>query len=298
MSFDIVNYSATAHRVVDDDIDYSAFAHTPLPEATLRALQYMSDVESHTICYLRDLLVTPSHQDPEITTFLTMWAYEEFWHGEVLDKVLAAHGRAVGPDRIRRIRLAQGRSDRLSPIYQALAANLIGENFIAVHMTFGVINEWSTYAGYGRLLARTDHPELTKVVGRIQRQETRHVAFYASQARERLERSRTVRLLTRFVLRAAWTPVGSGIMPAAETAFLLRYLMGGAEGARMIRQIDDKIDRLPGLAGMHLVSRAAARYGVGPNAAGHSTGPVQRAGSMLWSLLRSGVAQPLSDPEW
>jgi hypothetical protein len=294
MSFDIVNYSATAHRVVDDDIDYSAFAHTPLPEATLRALQYMSDVESHTICYLRDLLVTPSHQDPEITTFLTMWAYEEFWHGEVLDKVLAAHGRVVGPDRIRRVRLAQGRRDRLSPIYQALAANLVGEDFIAVHMTFGVINEWSTYAGYGRLLAQTNHPELAKVVGRIQRQETRHVAFYASQARERLARSRAARLLTRLVLKLGWTPVGSGIMPAAETAFLLRYLMGGADGARVIRQIDEKIDRLPGLAGMHLVSRAAARYGVGPGVTRRSTNRGQRAGS----LLRSGVAQPLSDPEW
>lgn len=287
MSFDIVNYSTTARRVVDDDVDYSAFERTPLPEAALRALQYMSDVESHTICYLRDLLVTPSHQDPEITTFLTMWVYEEFWHGEVLDKVLAAHGRSVGPDRIRRIRLAQGRSDRLSPIYQAVAANLVGDDFIAVHMTFGVINEWSTYAGYGRLLAQTDHPELTKLVVRIQRQETRHVAFYASQARERLERSRAARLLTRLILRMAWTPVGSGIMPAAETKFLLRYLMGGAEGARMIRQIDEKIDRLPGLAGMHLVSRAAAGYGVGPDAASRTTGPVQRAGSMLWSLLRS-----------
>ena len=287
MSFDIVNYSTTASRVVDDDIDYSAFERTPLPEAALRALQYMSDVESHTICYLRDLLVTPSHQDPGITTFLTMWAYEEFWHGEVLDKVLAAHGRAVGPDRIRRIRLAQGRGDRLSPIYQALAANLIGDDFIAVHMTFGVINEWSTYAGYGRLLAQTDHPELAKVVGRIQRQETRHVAFYASQARARLERSRTARLLTRLVLRMVWTPVGSGIMPDVETAFLLRYLMGGAQGARAVRQIDEKIDRLPGLVGMHLVSRAAARYGVGHDAARHSTGPAQRAGSTLWSLLRS-----------
>ncbi|MGH3829609.1 MAG: hypothetical protein ACRDRS_04010, partial [Pseudonocardiaceae bacterium] len=268
-------------------VDYSAFERTPLPEAALRALQYMSDVESHTICYLRDLLVTPSHQDPEITTFLTMWAYEEYWHGEVLDKVLAAHGRAVGPDRIRRIRLAQGRGDRLSPVYQALAANLVGDDFIAVHMTFGVINEWSTYAGYGRLLAQTDHPELTKVVGRIQRQETRHVAFYASQARERLERSRAARLLTRLVLRVAWTPVGSGIMPAEETAFLLRYLMSGPGGARMIRQIDDKIDRLPGLAGLRLVSRAAAHYGVGPDAAIHGTGPAQRAGRLLWSLLRS-----------
>ncbi|MDQ2788459.1 MAG: ferritin-like domain-containing protein [Actinomycetota bacterium] len=287
MSFDIVNYSTTARRVVDDDVDYSAFTRKPLPETALRALQYMSDVESHTICYLRDLLVTPSHQDPEITTFLTMWVYEEFWHGEVLDKVLAAHGREVGPDRIRRIRLAQGRSDRMSPIYQAVAANLVGDDFIAVHMTFGAINEWSTYAGYGRLLAQTDHPELTKLVGRIQRQETRHVAFYASQARERLELSRAARLLTRLVLRVAWTPVGSGIMPAAETRFLLRYLMGEVDGARMIRQIDEKIDRLPGLAGMHLVSRAAARYGVGPDAATLATGPVQRAGSMLWSLLRS-----------
>ncbi len=287
MSFDIVNYSTTARRVVDDDVDYSAFQRTPLPDAALRALQYMSDVESHTICYLRDLLVTPSHQDPEITTFLTMWVYEEFWHGEVLDKVLAVHGRNVGPGRIRRIRLAQGRGDRLSPIYQAVAANLIGDDFIAVHMTFGVINEWSTYAGYGRLLAQTEHPELTKLVGRIQRQETRHVAFYASQARQRLERSRAARLLTRLILRMAWTPVGSGIMPAAETQFLLRYLMGGAQGARMIRQIDEKIDRLPGLAGMHLVSRAAAGYGVGPDAIGRATSPVQRAGSLLWSLLRS-----------
>src|ERR1700712_1391842 len=117
-----------------------------------------------------------------------------------------------------------------------------------------------------RLLAQTDHPELTKLVGRIQRQETRHVAFYASQARERLQRSRATRLLTRLVLRMAWTPVGSGIMPVAETEFLLRYLMGGADGARMIRQIDERIDRLPGLASMHLVSRPAARYGVGPNA--------------------------------
>ncbi|MGH3823635.1 MAG: ferritin-like domain-containing protein [Pseudonocardiaceae bacterium] len=287
MSFDIASYSANAHRVVDDDINYPDFARDPLPEDALRALHYMSDIESHTICYLRDLLVTPSHRDPEITTFLTMWAYEEFWHGAVLDKVLAAHGRAAGPDRIRRVRARQGWNDRFLPIYQALAANLVGEDFVAVHMTFGAINEWSAYAAYGRLLAQTNHPELTKVVSRIQRQETRHAAFYASQARERLARSRAARVLTRLVLRALWTPVGSGVMPAAETAFLLRYLMGGTEGARMIRQIDEKIERLPGLAGLHLVRRATARYGVGPDAGGRSTASPPRAGFLPWSLRHS-----------
>jgi len=281
VTFDIASYSATAQRVADDDIDYTAFERAPLSDSALRALQYMSDVESHTICYLRDLLVTPSHQDPEITTFLTMWAYEEFWHGAVLDKVLAAHGRNVGPDRIRRVRLALGMSDRFAPIYQALAANVIGEDFIAVHMAFGAINEWSTHAGYGQLLDKEDHPELAKVIGRIQRQETRHVAFYATQARERLERSRKARIVTRFVLRAFWTPVGSGIMPQAETAFLLRYLMGGSQGARVVRQLDEKIHRLPGLAGLHLVSRAAERHGVGPGTNRTNSGPGRQLGTLL-----------------
>ncbi|MGH4012506.1 MAG: hypothetical protein ACRDSL_00915 [Pseudonocardiaceae bacterium] len=278
MSFDIAAYSTEARRVVDDDIDYSAFERRPLSREALRALQYMSDVESHTICYLRDLLVTPSHQDPEITTFLTMWAYEEFWHGEVLDKVLLAHGRSVGPERIRRLRLAQGWGDRFAPIYQTLAANLIGADFIAVHMTFGAINEWSTYAGYGQLLAKEDHPELRKVIGRIQRQETRHVAFYTSQARQRLQRSRKARMVTRFVLRTWWTPVGSTIMPRAETAFLLQYLMGGSPGARVIQQLDEKIDRLPGLAGLQLVSRAAEGFGVRPGTRADRSG---RQGTLL-----------------
>lgn len=286
MSFDIATYSAEAHRVVDDDVDYTAFERRPLSGRALRALQYMSDVESHTICYLRDLLVTPSHQDPKITTFLTMWAYEEYWHGEVLDKVLAAHGKEVGADRIRGIRQAQGAGDRFAPVLHALAANLVGEDFIAVHMAFGAINEWSTHAGYGRLLAKENHPELTKVVGRIQWQETRHVAFYTSQARERLARSRVARVLTRWVLKAMWTPVGSSIMPRSETAFLMRYLMGGEEGAKIIRRLDEKIDRLPGLTGLHLVGRAAGNHGVGPWAG--------RSG--LGGRLRPAVGNPLGSP--
>ena len=77
----------------------------------LRCLRYMSDVESHTICYLRDLLVTPSHRTPKITAFLTMWAYEEFWHGEALDKVLRAHGMPATYGHIRR-RTAGARPSR------------------------------------------------------------------------------------------------------------------------------------------------------------------------------------------
>ena len=95
MRFDIDDYKARTDRLRWDDLDIDAFRDQPLDEDTLRAIEYMHDVELHTICYLRDLLVTPAHADPDVTTFLSCWAYEELWHGEALGDVLAAHGRPV-----------------------------------------------------------------------------------------------------------------------------------------------------------------------------------------------------------
>lgn len=265
--FDIAEYTATAHRVPVDDVEFSAFGEQPLSASALRCLRYMSDVESHTICYLRDLLVTPSHKDPAVTAFLTMWAYEEFWHGEALDAVLRAHHVNADYGHIRKVRLAQGLHDRLAPIEQSLAANIIGDDFVAVHMSWGAINEWSAHSAYARLIERENHPELTKLLRRIQNQESRHLAFYNSQARERLERSKRARKLTRFALRKFWAPVGSTIQPKPETRFVLDYLMGGADGAKHIVRLDRKVDTLPGQEGLDLVSTAVSKFGVGPKAA-------------------------------
>jgi hypothetical protein len=244
-----------------DDLDFTAFETYPLSSAGLRCLRYMGDVENHTVRYLRDLLVTPSRTDPEITAFLTMWNYEEYWHGEALAAVLAPHGMPGGDDHVREVRRAQGWRDRVSPIRQAMLAQAVGEDFVAVHMTWGAINEWSTHAGYARLADREGHPVLTELLERIERimrQETRHVAFYVSQARARLAASRRARRLTRFALRRFWRPVGSGVMPDAETRHLLSYLLAGPEGERTVARIDTQIDRLPGLAGLGLVRRATA----------------------------------------
>jgi hypothetical protein len=45
-----------------DGIDFGAFVDDPLDEDTLRCLQDLHDVEQHTVCYLRDLLVTRAHR--------------------------------------------------------------------------------------------------------------------------------------------------------------------------------------------------------------------------------------------
>ncbi|MGD9996924.1 MAG: hypothetical protein AB7L17_04650 [Ilumatobacteraceae bacterium] len=96
-----------------------------------------------------------------------------------------------------------------------------------------------------------------ELLRRIMKQEGRHIDFYASQAMRRLRSDRRAQRLTRFALRRMWKPVGSDVMPAAEVAHLIGFLFGDADGRAMAERIDRRIDRLPGLAGLHLVARAA-----------------------------------------
>ncbi len=262
MTFDVATFASTSQPLRWNDLDLSEFRTNPLSADALRCLRYMSDVETHTVCYLRDLLVTPSHQDPDVTTFLTFWNLEEYWHGEVLDRILEVHDVPTGPEHTRALRKGLGWQDRLSPVIQSILANLLGSDFIATHMAWGAINEWCTHAGYSRFMAVEKHPMLTEILRRIAKQETRHVAFYNSQARERLETSRKAQRITRFALQHKWGIVGSGVMPDEEVRHLLDYLFGGVDGLAQARKIDAKIDTLPGQAGLHLVERELRRHGI------------------------------------
>ncbi len=250
MRFDIDTYLSTVDALDDSDIAYEAFVEQPLDADTLRCLRYMHDIEHHTTCYTRDLLVTSAHEDPEVTSFLAMWAYEEFWHGEAIGRVLERHDEVAGRERISQTRRRVGR-DRLRTL-GFMAASSVTDHIVAIAMTWGAINEWTTQAGYLRLADTAGHPELARLLRRIARQEGRHIDFYAAQAEQRLL-DRGAQRVTRFALRHKWQPVGSNVMPAAETEHLVRHLFAGDEGQRMADRIDRRIHRLPGLDGLGLV---------------------------------------------
>jgi hypothetical protein len=242
-------------RLEVDDIDFGAFRRRPLDPATLRCLRYMHDVEGHTACYLRDLLATRAHRDPEITAFLACWCYEEHWHGEAIAEVLRAHDEPAGRDRLAATRRHLPRRDALRPVAFTLASALT-PHIVAVHMTWGAVNEWTTQAGYGRLAAKARHPVLSELLRRIMRQEGRHIDFYALGARRRLAESATARRITRFALRRYWAPVGAGVMPDSELAFLVTHLFADDEGGAAARRIDRMVGRLPGLEGLRLAEVA------------------------------------------
>ncbi len=143
-----------------------------------------------------------------------------------------------------------GWKDRLDPIKQSLLSNAVGSDFIAVHMAWGAANEWSAIAAYNRLADLESHPVLSELLRRIARQEAKHVAFYASQARDRLAASKKAQVIARFALSRFWGPVGSGIETDDEVVHVLSHLMGNEEGLVEVRKIDTNISKMPGLEGL------------------------------------------------
>lgn len=258
MAFDLDSYGRVAGKLDISDLDLArAFAERPLPEASLRCLRYMHDVEHHTTCYLRNLLNTRAHNDPEITDFLTIWNYEEHWHGDALGQVLRAHTEPATP-RVASMRERLGWKMTASPLgWMALSAAT--RHFLAVHMVFGAVNEWTTQGAYARLIKVADHPTLTELLKRIMKQEGRHIDYYRSKSIELLDgQPRAQRTVRRF-LRTVWHPVGSTVMPAAETRHLGRTLFAGPDGQAVVERIDRRVDQLPGLQGLSLLRGALAR---------------------------------------
>jgi len=223
-----------------------------LDDEALFCLGYMMDIESHTIIYLREMLSTAVVEDPSITAFLSCWAYEEFFHSQVLKRLLMSQGVVIDDWRFTALRRARP-ADHLAQKIARLLSRAT-RHFAAVHMAWGAINELSTLTGYRALMERTGHPLLVTVLGRIIKDERRHFSFYFQQARMRL-RPRAAQILTSVALRNFWSPVGSPVRGNTDARRVCSYLFDDASGPRRLAELDTTIARLPGLDWFDMASR-------------------------------------------
>lgn len=284
VDFDLDRYLRNSKKVDLSGIDWAEVPKHPLSDGDVMCLQYMMDIEAHTVIYLRDLLATRAAADPQVTAFLSCWVYEELWHGEAFSDFLRAYGIEVPaepklPDgssplptrrnrwRGLRTRIGVGNGLALVP---TMVGSALTRHFVAIHMTWGAINELTTLTGYYQLMRRCPHPVLHQMLRRIIQDERRHFAFYRAQAKARMEGRPAVGRLVRRVLKSFWTPVGAGVKSQEEVDALGLYLLADSpEGWEAARGIDETIAELPGLSGLTLIQdylegalgRAAERPG-------------------------------------
>jgi hypothetical protein len=104
--FDLEKYLRATGGTRPETFDWSD-AGPRLDEDALFCLSYMMDIESHTIVYLREMLGTAVAEDASITAILSCWAYEEFFHSQVLKHLLESQGITIDAGRFAALRRAK-----------------------------------------------------------------------------------------------------------------------------------------------------------------------------------------------
>src|SRR5215813_4439967 len=253
MKSDIERYISVSAKIDTTDIDWDQAREAGLTEDEKFLLTYFSDVESQTIRYLKVLLGMKIAFTPSVAAFLTTWNYEEFFHGYELGKLMAVCGSPLEEDRIESVTRKSGFNEWLEATFAPLLSRIFSNQFPAVYLSFGAIQEMTTLRGYEFLHQYTQNPVLGILCERIAKQERRHFAWYFNHARELLLQSNGARILARKLLEFNWVPVGAGIKSPEEVKRLFMTLFPAPLDRALVREIDSKMGALPGLEGIRLM---------------------------------------------
>lgn len=263
MKSDIERYISVSAKVDTTDIDWEEAREAGLSEDEVFVLTYFSNVENQTIRYMRMLLGMKIAFEPEVSAFLATWNYEEFFHGYELMRLMEVCGHRVDGRSRQRNHDRMRFNERLEAAFVPLMSRVFSNQFPAVYLSFGAIQEMTTLRGYEHLQAYTRNPVLQILCERIAKQERRHFAWYFNHARELLEQSRGSRWLTRRLMEFNWVPVGAGFHTPDEVKRLFTTIFYPIENARRLtREIDSRIGTLPGLDGIRLMEPFFEKAGV------------------------------------
>ena len=105
-----------------------------------------------------------------------------------------------------------------------------------------------------------EHPALSPLLERIAQQETRHVAFYTTQARAKLDDNDRAQMFVRLAMTKLWKPVGSGIMDDDEVRHAMHHLFAGQ--APTVDKLDQRVQKFPGLEDATIFRTAFEKMGV------------------------------------
>ncbi len=272
-TFDLHHYVANPQPVMPADHRIDA----DLPAGVIAVLAHGERVESGTVAWLRDLLVTPTHSDPVVTAFLTTWAYERHWIGATLRSIVAdqaqrgAGQQTEAPEQQRspeqqphaepqtpwHERAAVQISDRVSPALSALSSNVLGRPVVAGHMATGLADTLALRLTFIRLAHMC--PDLADLSAAVLRCTEPHLRFYTEQVNVI---AATDRRSKRYVHRAlkGWRWPGSRTGDRARTGAMLRFLLADPVSRQAVAEADQALARLPGAPENAVIRTDFARF--------------------------------------
>jgi len=255
VTFDVKVYTRTPIDLRPAHLDLSALAD--LDGATLAVLDYLWHVERGVLDLMRDVLVTPTHAESEVTAFLVTWGYEQYWLARSLHEVLTTNGgpEDQGGDAVVGSVL-RAWDERARPMLNSVRTNLLGEQVVAGHLTAGWLDTSALALCYRRL-ARVA-PACSALTEEVLPMKERHLDFYAAQLRARVGEPAAARHARRAAGSWRWPGTRyaghSAVLPVVET------LLADPAARTDVAAVDTRLQRLLDVAPLTPVRSALGRF--------------------------------------
>ena len=272
IEFDLDRFIRTSGRVDLSEVEWHRATEHPLTPEEIRVVRYMMDIESHTVIFLRDLLGTPCglrsgcHRVPIVLELRGVLARRG------VQQALRGGGVPVAPDpseivlhdvayptrrkRVHSIRQALGVSGSLGRLGTLIGSVISDREFIAIPMTWGMVNELTTARAHRGMVDTTRNVTLEQILRAIGRQERRRFAFYKAQAAHRLRDSaRAPSSASRWI--TCGSPWARGSAPKRTPTSRPATRSTTRRGVLELREMDAMIAALPDLEGTAYLQRAA-----------------------------------------
>ena len=259
-TFDVKTYTRTPIDLRPANLDLATLSG--LDPATLAALRYLWQVEHGVLDLLRDVLVTPTHAESEVTAFLVTWGYEQYWLATSLREVLTTNGAELDQEGDAVVgRLLRGWDERARPILHSVRTNLLGEQVVAGHLATGWLDTAVLALCYRRLAAVA--PVCAPLTEAVLPMKERHLAFYTAQLQQRTPDPGAIRHARRAARAWRWPGARyaghSALHPVAE------LLLADPAARPDVCSVDARVQALLGVAAGTPVRSALGRFVRGGN---------------------------------
>lgn len=255
VTFDVKTYTRTPIDLRPANLDLTALAG--LDEGTLAALHYLWQVEHTVLDLMRDVLVTPTHAESEVTAFLVTWGYEQYWLAESLREVLTANGGPTDHGRDAVVgAMLRGWDERARPMLHSFRTNLLGEQVVAGHLVTGWLDTAVLALCYRRLAAVA--PACAPLTEAVLPMKERHLAFHAAQLQDRLTDPAAARHARRAA--RAWRWPGTRYAGHAPVHPVVETLFADPAAQAEVQAVDHDAQALLDVAPLTPVRSALGRF--------------------------------------
>lgn len=242
-------YGEGRPRLIEPELVIRAAQHAhEIEDDILPILDMLRRVELRTNAYHRELVGTRPVDDPHLAAFLQCWAAEEMEHGRALSAVVAARGYASAEEQLVLDAEVCQSQHRRTIRQNRMVSELLPTPFLAIHMTVGLMNEWTAHFIYKCLADMTGSAPLRDLLMALSRQESSHAGQYRQRAVGALEQSRAARTAVRAYLRSTWSPVGEDVLGVEAHGQVYALVAQHSDWQRYLELCDQRIARLPGLS--------------------------------------------------